>query len=522
MSQEALLLVVVFVTGLMIARWMVRLAPLGSELPLKTVAAALLAGLVGAGDVGLVPFAPTSTLLVVTLIFAPLYVFGPLALTGLARGRLYKLSNSLADLLYWTPEGRSAVKRLLVQIALQQGDAGAALTLLGPNADPLMLAQAYALEERWDKVLSLSVPVAGDNALLALAARVQAYVALNRLDRAEAELAEMRERWQQTQGPVGYRSLLLSEARLAAERGEFEAVKTKLADLPAGVPAHLVFGTAGRAAERAGGADTAVKLYGQAYSAAPAGQRQGYADKLNQYGAPLPELVRATRAYGTYGLLAAIVLAYGLQVWLDRQYPLPAAAGGLTVSSVLAAFFLNLPSLPQSDAPWRYLSYGFLHGGLVHLGFNAWVLFDIGRLYERRRSWGNLLAAFVVGTVGGALLTVLVGSSGPLILVGASGGILGLAGALLADVWRGQSQQDRLMARSLVQWMALIVVFSFAVPGVSLWGHVGGVAGGFLWGFARPLLPRSSTVDLAAGLLSIGLMVYALAQGAGLFVRYVL
>ena len=192
------------------------------------------------------------------------------------------------------------------------------------------------------------------------------------------------------------------------------------------------------------------------------------------------------------------------------------------MSSVLAAFFLNLPSIPGADAPWRYLSYGFLHGGIVHLGFNAWVLFDIGRLYERRRSWGNLLAAFVVGTAGGALLTVLVGSPGPLILVGASGGILGLAGALLADVWRGQSQQDRLMARSLLQWMVFIVVFSLAVQGVSLWGHVGGVVGGFLWGFARRLLPRSSAVDLGAGLLSIGLMAYALAQGAGLFVRYVL
>ena len=516
------MLVVVFVTGFMVVRWMVRLAPLVSELPLKTLSATILAGVVGAGHSGLVPFAPSSTLLWVTLVAAPLYVFGPLLLTGLARARLYKLGGLLADLLYWTPEGRSAVKRLLVQIALQQGDAGAALTFLGEDADPLMLAQAYALTERWDKVLSLRVPVAGDNASLALAARVQAYVALNRLDQAEAELAEMRERWQKTQGPVGYRSLLLSEARVAAERGEFETVKRKLEDIPSGVPAHHVFGVAGRAAERAGGRDTAVNLYSQAYSAAPVGQRQGYADKLSHYGAPLPELVRSTKAYGTYGLLVAIVSAYVLQVWLDRQYPLPASAGRLTVSSVLAAFFLNLPSIPGADAPWRYLSYSFLHGGIVHLGFNAWVLFDIGRLYERRRSWGNLLAAFVVGTAGGALLTVLVGSPDPLVLVGASGGILGLAGALLADVWRGQSQQDRLMARSLLQWIALIVVFSLAVQGVSLWGHVGGVVGGFLWGFARRLLPRSSTVDLGAGILSIGLMAYALAQGAGLFVRYVL
>ena len=292
MSQESLLLVVVFITGLLMLRWMVRLASLGSELPLKTLFAALLAGIVGAGDARLVPFAPSSTLIVVTLIVAPLYVFGPIVLTGLARARLYKLSGLLADLLYWTAEGRSATKRLLVQIALQQGDAGAALSFLGEDADPLMLAQAYALEGRWDKVLSLSVPTAGDNALLAMAARVQAYLALNRLDKAETELSEMHERWQHTQGPVGYRSLLLSEARVAAERGQLETVKSKLSEIPSGVPAHLVFGIAGRAAERAGQFETAAKLYSQAYSSAPAGQREGYAEKLSSYGAPLPELVR--------------------------------------------------------------------------------------------------------------------------------------------------------------------------------------------------------------------------------------
>ena len=78
------------------------------------------------------------------------------------------------------------------------------------------------------------------------------------------------------------------------------------------------------------------------------------------------------------------------------------------------------------------------------------------------------------------------------------------------------------MTRSLVQWMALIVVFSLAVPGVSLWGHVGGVVGGLLWGFVRQGLPRSSNIDLVAGMLSILLMGYALARAASVFVRYVL
>jgi len=377
-----------------------------------------------------------------------------------------------------------------------------------------MLAQAHALEEKWDKVLALKVPEVGDNALLAMAARVEAYLALGRLNDAETEVARMRERHTSSQGPVGYRSLVLSEARLAAERGQFEAVRTSLQGAPPGIPPYLVFGLAARAAEQAGHPDDAVRLYRQAYSAAPPGKRPHYAGRLTSYGQSLPRPERAERAVGTFGLLAAIVLAYLVQLWLDNRF-------GPDTAFLAGSFTLNISGVPQADALWRYLSYGFLHGGVVHLGFNAWVLFDIGRLYEARRSWGNLLASFVLGTGMGAYLTLLAQGSDQLLLVGASGGVLGIAGALLADTWRGRSAQDRLMTRSLVQWMVIIVLFSLAIPNVSLWGHVGGVVGGLLWGFVRQGLPPSRSFDLFVGGISIGLMAYALLQAANLLLTVI-
>src|SRR5690606_18953690 len=94
------------------------------------------------------------------------------------------------------------------------------------------------------------------------------------------------------------------------------------------------------------------------------------------------------------------------------------------------------------------------------------------------------MAAFVVGTAGGAWLTSVMQAGQPLVLVGASGGILGLAGALLADALLGRTGADMPLVRSLVQWMALILLFSL-LPGVSLWGHAGGVAGGFAYGAIR-------------------------------------
>lgn len=522
MSQVELFLIVTAMTGLLTSRWMLRLAPLGSELPLKTLGATLLAGLVAAS--AWLPFSPSPTLVVFSLIVTPLYAFSPLLLVWLSRARAYRLAARLTDLLYWTPEGRSALRRLLSQAALQQGDAEAALTLLPPSvADPLTLAQVYALKEQWEKVLSLKVPPQGDNAFLALDARVQAYLALGRLEQAATEIAAMRERFAREQGPIGFRSLSLSEARLAAERGQFQLVREKLNNPPPGIPAYLVFALAARAAEQAQARSEAVTLYKQAYALAPASRRESYAAKLQAYGESLPPPVQVRRPYGMLSLLVALLLAYALQLWLDAAFgPFGSSAGSLRASSVVAAFMMNLPGIPESEAGWRYLSYAFLHGNLVHIGFNAWVLFDIGRLYESRRSWGSLLAAFVAGTLMGAYLTVLAGSSTPLLLVGASGGILGIAGALLADSWRGKGAQDRLLTRSLVQWMIVLVLFSLVIPNVSLWGHVGGVIGGLLWGFTRQGLPKSRRIDLFAGGLSIGLLAYALIQATRLFLEHVL
>jgi len=489
------------------------LAPLNTEFPLKTLIAVLLSALVLVFMLS--SNGVTDTLRWFTLVFGSLYVFAPLAVLALARARQTALARWLTMLLYWTAEGRRAVNRLLAQAALQQGDADGALKLI-PEGDPLMLAQAYALKEQWSAVLALKLPTVGDNAFLGDAVVVQALIALGRVEEAEQAVTAMRRRWQaQGQGAIGYRSVMLSEARLEAERGAFDAVRAKLQQPLPGVPAYILYSILGRAAERRGHLEAAGGLYAQAYATAPASLRGGFAVRVREYGQALPEVRRESfRAYGTVGLLIAIVIAYLIQLWLERRY------GDLSAVRA-AAFLLGYSDEPAAGALWRYLSYAFVHGNLVHIGFNAWVLFDIGRLYEARRGWGNLLAAFLLGTILGAYLTGVAQAGDRVILVGASGGILGIAGALLADALRGGASGDRLLRRSLLQWMALIALLSVVVPNVSLWGHVGGVVGGLLWGFIRQGLPVSRWLDRLAGGVSLGLLAYALVQVAQLVFRVI-
>jgi membrane associated rhomboid family serine protease len=510
-SQTFLFLLVTGLSGVFSSRYALRLAPAQSELPFKTVLATVLAtGVALAGfDVYRVP----QTLVWVAVIFCPLYIFGLILITALARGKRYGAATTLTDILYWTPSARFALRRLMSQLAIQQGETETAVTLLGDKADTPLLAQVYSLSNQWDKVLALDVPE-GEAGFIVLEARVKALLEQHRLREAETELATLRGRWEQTKSVAGYHNLILSEARLAAEDGRVEVVRDKLKNPPPGVPAYLLYGIVARACEQGGYPDQAKRLYAQAYAAAPEGVRERYASKLGQYEEPLPKVGKARVPYGALGLLAIIVAAYIAQVWIQNNY-------GQNAGAVVGAFILNLPQVPERDALWRYLSYAFLHGGIVHIAFNSWALFDLGRLYESRRNWGSLLASFVIGSIMGAYFTVIVQGQQQLVLVGASGGVLGIGGSLLADAWRGRSLQDRFLTRSLIQWMIIISIFGLVIPGVSFWGHTGGIVGGLLWGFIRQGLPQHKRVDWFAGGLSIAFITYALLQAADVFLRYV-
>ena len=512
MTETTLFLLLVTIAGVYAVRWAARLAPMWSEFPAKTLIATALAALVTV--TGFTTLSISAVLRDLALVVGPVYVFGPLLLVAMARNRRYRPAGGLTDVLYWTFEGRAAVRRLLAQAALQQGDADAALKLSSRH-DSLLLIQAYVLKEDWDAILQLEeLPREGDNAFLAGAARIQALLALGHQDQARQELATLKRRWESSErGPIGHRSIVISEARCDAEEGDFEKVRSGLQQPLTGVQPATLYAILARAAERSGQADAALTLYTHAFQSAPRALQPRYGTRIRALGQEPPPVARtAATPVATLSLAGAIVAAYIAEILVDRFIGAVRAGGQtLHLSSFTGAFMLNIPGVPGEHAWWRMLSYAFLHANLVHIGFNTWVLVDLGRIYEQRRGWGNLIAAFVVGTAAGAYLTSLAQAQQPLLLIGASGGILGIAGALLADVVRSPVPSDRLLLRGLVQWMILIALFSVAVPNVSLWGHAGGVVGGLLWGFIRQGLPPSRQIGRVAGAAGVALMLVAVA-----------
>jgi membrane associated rhomboid family serine protease len=341
---------------------------------------------------------------------------------------------------------------------------------------------------------------------------------LGRTEEAAAKVDALRQAAEGGDGdPLTARVTQLAEARLAAFRGRFDETQRQLQPPPVGVPPHVLFEVLAQAASHARRAGEG-ELWARAYSAAPAPLRPYYEGRLHDLGVS-PPVVKERRPVGTWLMVGLLAALFVLQNLLDSVAgPLATSAGRLTASQWSSAFVMGIPDVSEVDAWWRYLSYAFVHGGVLHAGLNAWVLFDIGRMYERRRHWGDLVMAFVFGTAMGSYMTSVAQAGDIVVLLGASGGVLGVAGALFADVLRSRRTSDQALSRSLLQWLLLIGVVSVAIPGVSLWGHVGGVIGGLLYGFARQGLPAQRRIPRFAGL--IGTTVMAVALGNVLFMAW--
>src|SRR3954465_9135098 len=53
---------------------------------------------------------------------------------------------------------------------------------------------------------------------------------------------------------------------------------------------------------------------------------------------------------------------------------------------------------------WRLLTAGFLHGGILHILMNSWVLFDLGAQVEELYGGARMLVVYFVATIVGFYL----------------------------------------------------------------------------------------------------------------------
>jgi rhomboid protease GluP len=125
---------------------------------------------------------------------------------------------------------------------------------------------------------------------------------------------------------------------------------------------------------------------------------------------------------------------------------------------------------------WRLITAGFLHGGVIHFAFNSWVLFDLGAQAEDNFGSARMIVIYWVATVTGFMASTW---WSPALSVGASAGIFGLLGAMIA---LGTMQPRGLAAAArgaYVRWAIYMLLFGLLLPRIDNAAHIGGFIGGF-------------------------------------------
>lgn len=123
---------------------------------------------------------------------------------------------------------------------------------------------------------------------------------------------------------------------------------------------------------------------------------------------------------------------------------------------------------------WRIISSGFLHGGLIHLALNMFVLFILGQVLEPAVGTARFVGLYFVSLIAGSV-GALVLSEPEVFTVGASGAIYGLFIATIL-IARQRGMTD--VVQQLAFWLVINLVFTFAASNISVGGHIGGIVGG--------------------------------------------
>ncbi|MGH9648619.1 MAG: rhomboid family intramembrane serine protease [Bryobacteraceae bacterium] len=151
---------------------------------------------------------------------------------------------------------------------------------------------------------------------------------------------------------------------------------------------------------------------------------------------------------------------------------------------------------------WRLITAAYLHGGLLHILMNSWVLFDLGPQVNHTFGTPRFLTIYTVSSVTGYLASLYWSSA---VSIGASAGLCGLIGAMIAFGTRERSALGSAIRRQYIQWVIYLLIFGL-LPGFNVdnAAHLGGLAGGFVLAYIAGTPSLSEAAEnfwrLAAGL----------------------
>lgn len=214
----------------------------------------------------------------------------------------------------------------------------------------------------------------------------------------------------------------------------------------------------------------------------------------------------------TMVLIAVNVAVFVIESMVDRNLAATGVAG-----SFFERFALFTPFIggARGGLEWyRLISGGFMHAGLIHIGFNMWALYALGPTLETLIGRARFALLYAASLLGGGLGVVVGYTAGQGATVGASGAIFGLFGAYaVLELSAGLNP----LRSGIGITILLNLLLTFTIPGLSVGGHVGGLLTGGVAGavllLGTPLgrQKESEQIGRGAAVVALGLACGAIA-----------
>jgi membrane associated rhomboid family serine protease/Flp pilus assembly protein TadD len=205
---------------------------------------------------------------------------------------------------------------------------------------------------------------------------------------------------------------------------------------------------------------------------------------------------------GIFGINAAVFIAMALSAGVSVF----GDAAWLKVGVQLGA---NYGPYTLSGQWWRLVAYMFIHGGLLHIAFNMWCFWNLGRLAESVYGHWTYFSVYILTGLAAGLNSLAWHFSVP--SVGASGAIFGIAGALISSFYLGEFSLPKAamsgMLRSVVTFVGYNLFFGAAIAQTDNAAHIGGLLMGLMLGaLIAKVAPMQEDIPRRVAVLMVGVV----------------
>ncbi|TMK80498.1 MAG: rhomboid family intramembrane serine protease [Actinobacteria bacterium] len=238
---------------------------------------------------------------------------------------------------------------------------------------------------------------------------------------------------------------------------------------------------------------------------APVGIRCPDHAGLPQGAARVTSGVRRASFEGTGALVTKAMIAINVLVYLACLAQ--GSSLGQTSGKIFEKGALYVHGGLDQGEWWRLITAAFLHASILHIGMNMVVLWIVGAPVEQALGRGRFLVLYIVSGLAGSAGALIF--SPDAVTVGASGAIFGILGAALVL----ESQRSYVLGGQAFGLIVINLVLTFAIPNISVGGHLGGLAGGALGTLALSRFGRGHAIYGRPGLIGVvGLVAVGLAS----------